>query len=111
MADILKEFDEVAEKFRDEDYEKLVVEPCDVKSIQNTPKGVSDFWMKALLQHPLGETISEKDRPILGYLENIELNLHDGEKNEGYDLTFVFTKNGYFKQTHIVKQLFQSTKG
>lgn len=49
MADILKEFDEVAVKFKDEDYEKLVVEPCDVKSIQNTPKGVSDFWMKALL--------------------------------------------------------------
>ena len=95
--DILKEFEETVTKFKDDDYEKLIVEPCDVKAIQNTPKGISDFWIKALLNHPLGEMIFEKDRPILGYLENITLDLHEGDKNEGFDLTFKFASNSYFK--------------
>ena len=46
--------------------------------------------MKALLNHPMGEMVSEKDRPILGYLQNIELELHDEEKGEGFDLIFTF---------------------
>lgn len=65
---LIEEFDARAEKMKDEDYEKVEVAPCDVKSIQNSPLGVSDFWMKALLNHPMGEMVSEKDRPILGYL-------------------------------------------
>ena len=64
---------------KDEDYDKLEIVPCDVKSIQNIPKGVSDFWLKAMLNHPIGDTITEKDRPILGYLQNIELELHPEE--------------------------------
>lgn len=75
---------------KDADYDKLEVTPCDVKGIQNTPKGVSDFWIKALLNHPIGQMISEKDRPILGYLQNIELDLHEESKGEGYDLIFTF---------------------
>ena len=97
---------------KDEDYDKLEVEPCDVKAIQNTPVGVCDFWSKAILNHNvLGSTVSEKDRPILGYLTNIELNLHSEEVGEGYDLTFVFSPNSYFDGTEIKKQLFMKSKG
>jgi len=49
------------------------------------------------LNHPIGAVITEKDRPILGYLVNIQLDLHTEEKDEGYDLIFTFDKNSYFK--------------
>ena len=94
---------------QDADYEKLVVTPCDVKGIQNTPSGVCDFWIKALLNHPLGQMISEKDRPILGYLHNIELELHP--EDEGFDLIFTFQENSYFNGTTLKKQLFMKSKG
>ena len=87
---LVEEFDLRAKDMKDADYDKLEVVPCDVKAIQNTPKGISDFWVKALLNHPLGGMITEKDRPILGYLTNVGLELHDEEKGEGYDLIFTF---------------------
>jgi hypothetical protein len=65
---LIEEFDARAAEMKDAEYDKIEVIPCDVKGIQNTPKGVSDFWVKALLNHALGSTVSEKDRPILGYL-------------------------------------------
>ena len=96
-AELLKEFDERVVEMKDEDYEKLEVTPCDVRGIQNIPSGVCDFWIKAMLNHPpIGQMIQEKDRPILGYLANIELDLHEGEKGEGYDLIFTFLPNNYF---------------
>jgi len=96
---------------KDADYDKIEVVPCDVKSIQNIPKGVSDFWIKALLNHPIGGMISEKDRPILGYLQNIELDLHSGEKGQGFDLIFTFLSNNYFKGTEIRKEMIMKNKG
>lgn len=77
--DVIAEFDKTAEELKDDDYEKIEVVPCDVKGIQNTPKGVSDFWLKSMLNHPIGGNIEEKDRAILGYLSNIELDLHSKE--------------------------------
>jgi hypothetical protein len=53
---------------KDDDYDKLEVTPCDVKSIQNSPNGVHDFWIRTMLNHPIGQMVTEKDRPILGYL-------------------------------------------
>jgi len=108
-AKIIKEFDERAVLMADEDFDKLEVVPCDVKSIQNIPKGVSDFWIRAMLNHPLGDMISEKDRPILGYLSNIELDLHSAD--EGYDLIFHFLPNNYFAGTEIRKTLNMKNKG
>lgn len=108
---MIKEFDERAAQMKDADYDKLEVVPCDVKAIQNTPKGVSDFWIKSLLNHPIGATITEKDRPILGYLQNIQLDLHPEDKGEGYDLVFVFGENSYFTGTEIKKELHMKTKG
>jgi nucleosome assembly protein 1-like 1 len=105
-AEIIEQFGKRVEEMKDEDYDKLEVTPCDVKSIQNIPKGVSDFWVKAMLNHPpLAGMITEKDRPILGYLANIELDLHEGEKGEGYDLIFTFLPNNYFNGTVLKKEL------
>ena len=103
-------FDERAIKMKDEDYDKIEVEPIDCKAIQNIPKGVCDFWSKAILNHNIGAMLSEKDRPILGYLTNIELDLHDEKLGEGYDLIFTFSPNSYFEGTVIRKSLFMKTK-
>ena len=65
--EIVLEFDSRLPAIQDEDYAKVEVNVCDVKSIQNC-KGISDFWIRCLLNHQIGETIREKDRPILGYL-------------------------------------------
>lgn len=108
---LIEQFDLRAEKMKDDDYDKVEVSPCDVKSIQNSPVGVSDFWMKALLNHPMGEMISEKDRPILGYLQNIELDLHDEEKGEGFDLIFTFADNSYFSPSVLKKEIHMKHKG
>ena len=77
-AELIKQFDETAQKMKDADYDKLEVEPCDVKSISSS-KGVSNFWLNAILKHPIGDMVSEKDRRILQYLENIVLDLHEEE--------------------------------
>lgn len=109
--ELIKQFDERAEQMIDEDYKKLEVTPCDVKPIQNSPSGVSDFWVRAMINHPIGQSISDKDRPILGYLQNIELELHDEEKGQGYDLIFRFEPNSYFEGTEIKKEVYQKHKG
>lgn len=110
-AQLIKEFDARAATMKDADYDKLEVIPCDVKAIQSSPKGVSDFWIKSLLNHPIGAMISEKDRPILGYLLNIELDLHSEEKGEGYDLVFTFAENSYFSGSVVKKELHMKSKG
>lgn len=53
-ADLIKQFDEIAVKMKDDDYDKLEIEPCDVKAISNS-KGVSNFWLNAILKHPIGD--------------------------------------------------------
>ena len=110
-ADLVESFNTRAEQVKDEDYEKLEVMPCDVKSIQNSPMGVSDFWMRALLNHPIGDSVEEKDRPILGYLQNIELDLHSEEGSDGYDLIFHFASNSYFSQTELKVSVIKSAAG
>ena len=50
--------------------------------------------------------VSEKDRPILQYLENITLDLHEESGAYGYDLTFKFLSNSYFKETVLKKSFF-----
>ena len=107
-AELIAQFDKRAAQLKDEEFEKLETEPCDVKQIQNSPLGVSDFWYKALLNHPVVE-ISEKDRPILGYLQNIELELHDDD--DGFTLVFTFEENTYFSPNVIKKAVFMKHKG
>lgn len=49
--EVCDKFEEMKTKMMDEDYEALEVPICDVKDIQNTIKGVSAFWLKAMLAH------------------------------------------------------------
>ena len=48
---LIDEYDARAKELDDEDYKKIEVTPADVKDIQNTLKGVSGFWLKAMLNH------------------------------------------------------------
>ena len=81
---------------------------CDVKDLQNTVSGVSGFWLRAMLAHTnLQHEILEKDRPILAYLKDIRLQLHD--KGFGFNLTFVFESNSYFTERELTKR-FMMTK-
>lgn len=99
---VIAKFTEMKNSLVDADYETLEVPICNVKDIQNTQKGVSGFWLRALLEHQsLGSEISEKDRAILAYLEDIKLVLH--ERGFGYTLTFVFETNAYFTGTELSK--------
>lgn len=99
---LVEQFNKRLPQIQDEDYAKLEVIPCDVKPIQNC-KGISDFWLRCLLNHQIGDTIKEKDRPILGYLQNIELDLHTEDK--GFDLIFTFAPNNYMAETVIKKSV------
>ena len=60
------------------------------------------------MNHPVVE-ISEKDRPILGYLQNIELELHNDD--DGFTLVFTFEENTYFSPSVIKKAVFMKHKG
>ena len=54
----------------------------------------------------IGRTIVEKDRAILSYLQDIQLELH--EKGQGYTLKFIFEKNSYFDGTELTKTFHMS---
>jgi len=96
--DLIAKFDERAAIFAGGDFPDVEVGHCDVKDIQNTKAGVSGFWLKAMCTvNSVSSSITEKDRPILGYLQDICLDLHEGDF--GYDLTFHFEKNSYFAET------------
>lgn len=91
----------------DAKYAELEVPVCEVKDIQNIPFGVNSFWLKAMLANrEASQAIFEKDRPILGYLQDVTLDLH--EQGYGYDLTFHFEKNSYFKETSLRKSFHMS---
>jgi len=101
--DLITKFEERQKELLDDKYATLEVPFCDVKPIANTPAGVSGFWIKALVAHKeIAMMISEKDRPILNYLQDVKLDLHEFPEY-GYTLTFVFEKNSYFKQTELKK--------
>jgi hypothetical protein len=105
--ELCDQFEEVKEKLIDEKYAELEVPICDVKDIQNTQKGVAGFWLRAMVgSKNIGSHVTEKDRPILAYLEDIQLELH--EKGQGYTLTFTFESNGYFSNTTLTKKFVMS---
>ena len=47
-----KDYDVRAKELDDEDYQKIEVDPIDVKDIQNTNAGVHSFWLRAMLFNP-----------------------------------------------------------
>lgn len=104
-AELIKQFDERALIFADGAFPEVEVRHCDVKDISNSPFGVSGFWLKAMCaNNHVSHSVHEKDRPILGYLQDITMVQH--EHDFGFDLTFHFEKNSYFEETQLVKQFF-----
>lgn len=62
----IDEFGRIKADLADEKYEELEAPICDVKDIQNTPKGVPGFWLRSLIANKhTAVMITEKDRPIL----------------------------------------------
>lgn len=100
---LIEKFDQRREVMQDAKYAELEVAVCDVKDIQNTPLGVSGFWLKAMLaDKEIAMAVHEKDRAILGYLQNVTLDLH-AAPCFGYTLSFHFEKNSYFKELVLRK--------
>jgi len=68
---------------------------------------VSDFWGRVLIGNKsVARSITEKDRPILNYLQDIKLELHaDGF---GFTLNFDWEVNHYFDHTTLTKSFFMS---
>jgi hypothetical protein len=100
---LIDKFDERAAIFKDEEsFPPVDVDHVEVKDIQNIPFGVPSFWLKAMCNNKqIGPEVFEKDRPILSYLQDIELKQH--EEDYGFDLVFKFEKNAYFNQTELKK--------
>merc|ERR1711957_485595 len=84
------------DKFADVDLDK----PCDVKAIQGTAKGVCDFWSRVLESNGnTNKVITDKDRPIIGYLNGVEAILHT--EDHGFTIKMNFEVNQYFEGTEL----------
>jgi len=55
-----------------------------------------------LANKSIERAVSDKDKPILGYLQDIKLDLH--ENDFGFTLTFEFEENQYFEGTVLTKK-------
>jgi hypothetical protein len=105
---LVKAFDErKTVRSQHDKFSSIDVEICDVKEIQNTTKGVSGFWLRAMLSSKqIAEQIKEKDRAILAYLVDVRLELH--EHDTGFTLFFDFEPNSYFNNTTLTKKYHMS---
>jgi len=69
--------------------------------------GASDFWSRVLTANKnTAPEITEKDKPILNYLQDIKLDLHDDDF--GFTLTFEWEPNHYFEGTSLTKSFVMS---
>lgn len=106
---LIASFDERSKILADPEFGEVDIVPCDVKEIQNTPYGIPNFWLKAMCNNKdIARNIFEKDRAILGYLTDIQLDLH--EEGYGFDLTFHFAQNNYFKESQLKKSFFMKVE-
>lgn len=104
---LIAAFDERRTELTDAAYSELEVEICSVQEIQNSESGVAGFWLRSMLScGAIADTIKEKDRAILNYLQDIKLSLHT--VGYGFDLTFCFESNSYFVGTELKKEFHMS---
>jgi nucleosome assembly protein 1-like 1 len=76
--------------------------PEDSSSDEEKVKGVPNFWLTALANHPVtGELIQQEDAPALEALEDVTIQ-YDETYNK-FTLTFTFGENQYFKNRELVK--------
>lgn len=96
-AESLEQYKFREEKLKDEKFAEVEIDkPCDVKAIQGSAKGVADFWPRVLESNgSVMKHVTDKDRPIIGYCNNIETILHT--EDQGFTVTMHFEENQYFE--------------
>lgn len=73
--------------------------------IDSTTKGLPEFWLTALKNHPaVSEMITEDDIPALAFLEDVKIGHING--SPGFRLEFVFGENPFFKNKSLVKEYY-----
>lgn len=88
----------------------MIVQPCEVQDTIKLKKGVANFWLRAMVNHPnISPRIYEKDREILKYVKNIEVVFHE-DYGFGFDLNFHFSENPYFTELLLQKKFVMSRK-
>jgi len=69
---------------------------------EGTPKGLSDFWFKAIANHPnISQEITAEDIPALRALQDITVS--HNEEYTSFTLNFQFASNPYFTNTVLSK--------
>jgi len=106
-AEMLEQYTFREGKLKDEKYADVEIDkPCDVKAIQGSAKGVSDFWPRVLESNGnINKQITDKDRPILGYCNNVETHLHT--EDNGFTVKMNFEENQYFEGTELTVKFVQ----
>jgi len=82
------------------------MEKLALKDFDENSKGIPKFWSYALKhanEEALMGLIESHDEPILDFLEDITVSLHE-PKNTGFTLNFHFAPNGYFSNTVLTKE-------
>ncbi|KAG8738336.1 hypothetical protein FRC10_006979 [Ceratobasidium sp. 414] len=76
------------------------------ESEEDDSKGISQFWLTALRNHPqLQTSITERDEEALSYLSDVRLS-YLPDPDLGFKLTFVFDENPYFENEELDKAYF-----
>jgi nucleosome assembly protein 1-like 1 len=92
--------DEILEE---EDGPATVEEVKDGEEADQKHKGIPDFWVQALTQHPMIQQIcTPEDEEALEALEDIRATAED-PNTPGFTLTFTFGENPYFSDRTLTK--------
>ncbi|KAG8768301.1 hypothetical protein FRC12_005659 [Ceratobasidium sp. 428] len=76
------------------------------ESEEDDAKGVPQFWLTALRNHPQLQTaITDRDEEALTHLSDIKIRYLD-EPDLGYKLIFVFDENPFFENKELEKSYF-----
>jgi len=91
----------------DDDDEKedkdTAAEPAAEDANAEAAKGIPEFWLSAMKNSSLAETITDRDEGALKYLTNIRMEYLD---RPGFRLIFDFTENEFFTNKSITKTYF-----
>jgi len=106
-AEMMEQYTFREGKLKDDKFAEVDIDkPCDVKAIQGSAKGVSDFWSRVLESNGnTAKQITDKDRPIIGYCNNIETTLHT--EDQGFSLKMHFENNQYFEGNVLSVSFYQ----
>jgi template-activating factor I len=69
------------------------------------------FWLSVFMNHPqLGSLLSERDELLLHHLKRLEVSEFDDIKS-GFRITFLFTKNQFFSNESLWREVHMSETG